>query len=269
MNAANFDLRNYLSRIGFRGNVSPDFPTLREIMRCQLFSVPFENLDVQSGQVPSLVPEEIYTKIVERRRGGYCYEVNGLFALALEAVGIPYRIVAARPMTYPVRRPRTHMAIVALLDGEEWLCDLGFGGYGIREPLNLRWLDQEIAQDYDTFMLTMVSDRDYLLRSLVDGKWINLYEFNLCSQELLDFEPANYLNATHPDSIFVQGLIVVLQHESGKDMLNGDRLKSVSKGGSIVTSVKPEERQSILHTRFLLPVGMDHAVGNDNGERGQ
>jgi N-hydroxyarylamine O-acetyltransferase len=77
-------------------------------MRYQLFSVPFENLDVQQGKVISLVPEEIYRKIVERNRGGYCYEVNGLFAMALNALGIPYQFFAARPMTYPVRRPKPY-----------------------------------------------------------------------------------------------------------------------------------------------------------------
>ena len=154
MKAQNFDLQSYFSRIGFQGAASADFATLKRMMRCQLFSVPFENLDVQQGKVVSLVPEEIYGKIVDRKRGGYCYEVNGLFAMALDALGIPYQFVAARPMTYPVRRPKTHMAIVATIEGEQWLCDLGFGSYGIREPVNLNWLDREIRQDFDTFKLT-------------------------------------------------------------------------------------------------------------------
>jgi N-hydroxyarylamine O-acetyltransferase len=155
-------------------------------------------------------------------------------------------------MTYVVRRPKTHVAIIASVDGTEWLCDLGFGSYGIREPVNLRWLDREIGQDYDTFRLTTVSDRDYLLQSLVDGAWKNLYEFNRCPQELLDFEPANWLNATHPDSIFVQGLIVVLQHESGKAMLSGDRFRYVSKGQVEEMIVSKDEVAELLLQRFSL-----------------
>ena len=111
MKPDNFSLSAYFSRIGFEGAISADFVTLKRMMRCQLFSVPFENLDVQQGKIVSLVPEEIYCKIVERNRGGYCYEVNGLFAMALGALGIPYQFVAARPMTYPVRRPKTHVAL--------------------------------------------------------------------------------------------------------------------------------------------------------------
>lgn len=252
MKAANFDLASYLARIGFHGAPSPGFETLKRVMRCQLCSVPFENLDVQAGKVPSLAPEAIFAKIVERRRGGYCYEVNGLFAMALEAVGIPYRFVAARPMTYTVRRPKTHVAIIAAVDGGEWLCDLGFGSYGIREPINLRWLDREIRQDCDTFRLTMVSDREYLLQSSIDGEWKNLYEFNLCPQEMVDFEPANWLNATHPDSIFVQGLIVTMQHVTGKMVLNGERFRCVSEGRVEEVYVSAAQLPELLKGKFSL-----------------
>ena len=252
MKAQNFDLQAYFSRIGFDGAASADFVTLQRMMRCQLFSVPFENLDVQQGKVVSLVPEEIFCKIVDRQRGGYCYEVNGLFAMALERLGISYRFVAARPMTYPVRRPKTHMAIVATIEGEQWLCDLGFGSYGIREPINLNWIDREIKQDFDTFKLTGSPDRDYLLQSFTDGAWKNLYEFNLSPQEWVDFEPANYLNSTHPDSIFVQWLMVVLQNPSGKDVLIGDRFKSVSKGRTKGWTVKRKEIPELLQQKFAL-----------------
>ena len=252
MNASNFDLQSYLSRIGFEGDPSPDFETLKRMKRRQLFSVPFENHDVQAGIVPSLAPEAMYAKIVERRRGGYCYEVNGLFAMALEALGIPHRFVAARPMTYAVRRPKTHVAIIAAVECAEWLCDLGYGRCGIREPIYLRWLDRELTQDYDTFRLTMASERDYLLQSLVDGEWKKLYEFNLCPQEMVDFEPANWLNATHPDTIFTQGLIAVLQHPSGKLVLSGERFRNFSEGRVEEKIVRPEEVEELLKQRFLL-----------------
>ncbi|AOS84424.1 acetyltransferase [Chlorobaculum limnaeum] len=255
MKAANFDLPSYLARIGFEGDPSPGFETLKRMMRCQLCSVPFENLDVQAGRVPSLAPEAMYAKIVERRRGGYCYEVNGLFAMALEALGIPYRLVAARPMTYAVRRPKTHVAIIAAVDGAEWLCDLGFGSFGIREPIDLRWLDRELRQDFDTFRLTMASERDYQLQSFIDGEWKRLYEFNLCPQEMVDFEPANWLNATHPDTIFTQGLIVVLQHPSGKLVLSGERFRNFSEGRVEEIVVRPEEVEELLRKRFLLDGG--------------
>lgn len=66
-------------------------------------------------------------------------------------------VVAARPMTYPVRRSKTNVAIVVTIEGEQWLCDLGFGSYGIREPLNLSWIDRELSQGFDTFKLSKSS----------------------------------------------------------------------------------------------------------------
>ena len=252
MKAENFSLQAYFSRIDFQGSISPDFATLKAMMRCQLLRVPFENIDVQAGKVVSLVPEEIYSKIVERNRGGYCYEVNGVFAMALDALGISYHFVAARPMTYPVRRPKTHMAIVATIADEQWLCDLGFGSYGIREPINLKWLDRDIRQDFDTFTLSLSPEGEYLLQSLGNGVWRNLYEFNLCRQEWVDFEPANYLNSTHPDSIFVQSLIVVLQTPGGKLVLNGDCFKSVTQELAEEVTLSREEVSAILEEKFFL-----------------
>jgi N-hydroxyarylamine O-acetyltransferase len=252
MQATNFNIRAYLSRIGFRGRVAADCRTLRGIMQAQLFSVPFENLDVQAGKTVSLAPDDIYRKIVEHRRGGYCYEVNGVFAMALAALGIPYRLVAARPMTYPVRRPKTHMALVAEIGGEQWLCDLGFGSHGIREPLNLEWLDREIRQGPAGFMLTKSAEGEYLLQSLSEGTWMSLYEFNLSAQEWVDFEPANYLNATHPDSIFVRALMVVLQTPTGKKVLHGERFSVVSEDYTEERTASPEEIAELLLQEFAL-----------------
>jgi N-hydroxyarylamine O-acetyltransferase len=252
MKADNFSLQEYFDRIGFKGEASPDIATVTELMRCQLFSVPFENLDVQAGKIISLVPEEIVDKIINRRRGGYCFEVNGLFAMALEALDIPYQFVAARPMLYPVRKPRTHMAIVVKTDGREWLCDLGFGSYGIRAPMRLDLLDAEIRQDFDTFILSKANQREYLLQALVEGKWTDQFAFDLSPQEWVDFAPANYLSSTHPDAIFVQKLVVVLHNPKGRISLSGDTLKTVIEGRVEKQTFRPEEKEAILNSKFGL-----------------
>ncbi len=252
MKAENFVLQSYLDRINFRGEATADIATLTEMMRCQLFSVPFENLDVQAGQIVSLVPEEIVTKIIERRRGGYCFEVNGLFAMALDVLGVPYQFVAARPMLYPVRKPRTHMALIVQADGADWLFDLGFGSYGIRAPMRLDVLDAEAQQDFDTFMLSKSNEREYLLQALVEGKWADQYAFDLSPQEWIDFVPANYLSSTHPDAIFVKKLVVVLHNPKGRDILFGDTLKTVTEGQVEKRVITPEEKASILRDRFGL-----------------
>ena len=252
MRADNFILENYFRRIAYNGKTQKDISTVSEIMRCQLFSVPFENLDVQAGKIVSLVPEEIVEKILAHKRGGYCYEVNGLFAMALQELGVPYIFVAARPMIYPVRRPKTHMAIVAEVDGEKWLIDLGFGSNSIRKPMRLDVTDVEVQQDADRFMLSKTDESKYRLKAFVEGEWVNQYEFDLYPQEWIDFVPANHLNSTHPDTIFVKKLIVVLQNPTGKVVLMGDTLKTVSNGITTKEFVSPENRSAILSTHFGL-----------------
>ncbi|MEQ1621628.1 MAG: arylamine N-acetyltransferase [Methylococcales bacterium] len=255
MKADNFSLQSYLNRIGFHRDAKADIATLAEIMRSQLFTVPFENLDVQAGKIVSLVPEEIVDKIINRKRGGYCYEVNGLFAMALEALGVSYQFVAARPMFYPVKRPKTHMAIVLTIDNEKWLCDLGFGSYGIRAPIALCQLDIEIRQDHDLFMLSKITEHEYLLKAFVDGDWTNQFAFNLSEQEWIDFMPANYLNSTHPDAIFVQKLLVLIHNADGKKILLGDTLKTISKGEVTIETIASDQRASILENHFGLDIG--------------
>jgi len=253
MNAENFSLERYFERIGYRGNARADAATLAGMMRCQLFTVPFENLDVQAGRVISLVPEDIVEKIIDHKRGGYCYEVNGLFSMALGALGIPFRFVAARPMFYPARRPKTHMAVIATVEGEDWLCDLGFGSYGIRAPMRLGVLDVEVPQDADRFLLSRGESGKYLLQARSGEKWLNQYEFDLSPQEWVDFEPANYLNSTHPGAIFVQKLLVVLHNQLGRDILLGSNLKTVTNGKIEEKVLDQEERRSVLSSKFGLP----------------
>ena len=252
MKADNFTLKKYFERTNYNSEINAHISTVSEIMRCQLFSVPFENLDVQAGKIVSLVPEEIVEKILVHNRGGYCYEVNGLFAMALAELGVPYIFVAARPMIYPVRRPKTHMAIVAEVDGEKWLIDLGFGSNSIRKPMRLDVTDVEVQQDADRFMLSKTDESKYRLKAFVEGEWVNQYEFDLYPQEWIDFVPANHLNSTHPDTIFVKKLIVVLQNPTGKVVLMGDTLKTVSNGITTKEFVSPENRSAILSTHFGL-----------------
>jgi len=252
MHADNFVLGDYLRRIDYNGAVRADLATLQGLMRRQLYSVPFENLDVQAGKVVSLLPEDIVSKIVYGQRGGYCYEVNGLFAMALQALGFSYQFVAARPMFYPVKRPKTHMALVVTIDGERWLCDMGFGSYGIREPVALSALDVETRQGFDTFKLSKLNTGEYLLQACVEGAWSNQYGFDLYEPDWIDFAPANYMNSTHPDAIFVQKPLIVLHHATGRKILVGDTLKSITQGAVTQQRVDRDNYAGLLQQHFGL-----------------
>lgn len=252
MQVKNFNFADYCNRIGFVGNAQADVETLTALMRNQLFTVPFENLDVQAGKVVSIEPRDIVNKILYHPRGGYCYEVNSLFAMALTAIGIDYYFVGARPMFYPARRPKTHMVIIATVAGEHYLCDLGFGSYGIRAPIALHQVNQIIRQDDDLYKLVCEDGKNYVLQAFVEGEWVNQFGFDLYPHELLDFMPANYYNSKNPDAIFVKQLLIVKYNPCGRKILSGSSLKTIENGKIFKKDIQPDQLHDILKSEFGL-----------------
>lgn len=251
MEATNFDLTKYLNRIGYEGQIKPDFETLSSMMKCQLCSVPFENIDVQEGKIVSLVPQEIVKKVIEQNRGGYCYELNGLFCMALDAIGFTYKMLAARPMfNYTARRPKTHMALAVKVESKEWICDLGFGGYGLREPISMDNLGIIASQGGDEFMLTKIADTEYLLQIKIDDKLANLYSFEPYPQEWVDYTLANHFNSTSPDTIFTNKRLCIIQKQNGRVLLVDDELKIIENGVVSTKTVSKEDRDAVLEKYF-------------------
>ncbi len=227
MTASNFNLTNYLARIGYEGEVHADVSTLTQLVQKQLRSIPFENTEVQSGRIPSLVPEDIVDKVLKRGRGGYCYEINGVFAMALTAIGFEWYFSGARPMFYPARRPKTHMVVIVRVEGNDYLCDTGFGGYALRAPIMIE--EGEVTQEGDRFSLELFGG-EYVLSSLVQGEWQRQYGFALHPQEWIEFSLANYFNATSPDTIFTQKKLAIMQTPNGRKILVDNELKLIEEG---------------------------------------
>jgi N-hydroxyarylamine O-acetyltransferase len=252
MHAQNFILTDYLHRIGFTGEITPNADTLCKLMRCHLQVIPFENLDVQAGKIVSLIPEDIVNKIIYGKRGGYCYEVNSLFAMALAALGFDYDIIGARPMFYPQRRPKTHMVIIVNIGTEQWLCDTGFGSFGLRAPIELKQMGQVIQQDNETFMLEKNGRGEILLKALVKGEWANQFGFDLQPMEMIDFMLANYYNSTHPDAVFVQRYLVMQQRPNGRTLLSGNQLKQLRGNQETITEITADQLNEILWREFNL-----------------
>jgi N-hydroxyarylamine O-acetyltransferase len=124
------DLEAYFARIGHDGPRTPDHATLTALVRAHLAAIPFENLDVQLRRPVSLDPQAIFDKLVTRRRGGWCYEQNGLFGRVLEALGYTVRRTSAGVMRQ-VRGEAAlgnHLMLVVTIEGRPWLVDVGFGG---------------------------------------------------------------------------------------------------------------------------------------------
>jgi N-hydroxyarylamine O-acetyltransferase len=249
--AQNFNLPDYLKRIKLTKTPTPTIAFIREMMQQHLFNIPFENLDVQAGKIVSLVPEHIVDKIVHQNRGGYCYEVNGLLALALQKLGISCYFTAAHSMTYPTRRPRTHLVIIAKIEGNTYLLDTGFGSHGIRLPMDLSQKNKEIVQDGQTYKLEKKGS-DFNLYALVHETWLPQYSFKKQAYDYIDFAPVNYLNSTHPDSIFVKAPLVILYNPKGKKILSGNTIKYYVDGQMTERVFDKSEYATILKEEFNL-----------------
>jgi N-hydroxyarylamine O-acetyltransferase len=154
------DLQAYLDRIGFAGSPRPDLDTLRAIHRGHALSITYENFDVQFGRPLTTSPAEAFEKIVTRRRGGWCYEMNGLLGAALDEIGFKVTRLAGgvhRAVMGEVAVGNHLVLLVALPQGP-WIADLGFGD-GPRDPFPLR--DGPIR----------AGGFDYRLEAMADGWW--------------------------------------------------------------------------------------------------
>ena len=156
------DLQRYLERIDYVDRVEPTLDVLFELVRAHIFSIPFENLDVQLGRSLTTEPVNAYHKIVEKRRGGWCYEQNGLFGWALGAIGFEVTRAAAAVMRADRGDISTanHLCLMVRVPGNDtvYLVDVGFGG-SLTAPLELR----ENAAEHVPFRVG--------LRRLNDGHW--------------------------------------------------------------------------------------------------
>jgi N-hydroxyarylamine O-acetyltransferase len=203
------DLTRYLQRIEHDSNLAPNLETLRSLHLAHGTHIPFENLDVLLKRPIRLDLDSLSKKLIEDRRGGYCFEQNALFAAVLETIGLPVKRLAARVRLGALEpRPRTHMLLLVEADAGRWLCDVGFGGEGLLRPMPFR--PGEISDHFGWKSRIVEEGGLFVLQSLHSDGWHDLYVFNLDEQFAIDYEMANFYTSTHPQSHFMHMLIVQL-----------------------------------------------------------
>ncbi len=236
------DLDAYLKRIDVAE------PNLRSIMAGHLATIPFENVDVFLGRVPDLDMPSLQAKMVQRRRGGYCFEQNALFGAALERLGIEVTRLAARTRINTDKvRPRTHMMLVVTVDGEQWLTDVGFGS-GLLEPMPLR--ETTVQQGGWTYRLAY-DDEQWVLKSLDSRGWIDQYAFAMERIYPSDYDMANFYTAAWPRSAFVTRLVAQGRDEQEHRALSGTELTiSGPEGERSKQTLTPEQTAEVLRDQF-------------------
>jgi N-hydroxyarylamine O-acetyltransferase len=209
------DLEAYLERIGLNERPAADATGLATVQRAHRRAIPFENLDIPLGRGISLDPEAVTAKLVTARRGGYCFEQNGLFLAGLQALGFVVRPLLARVWLFATNvPPKTHTLVLATIDGVEWIADAGFGGSDV-PPMRLR--DGESSEAGGAFH-ALVRDAEFGWMLLRNGE--RQYSFTEEPVYAADLALANHWVSTHPDSRFVEGRIVSMVREDGLDTLS-------------------------------------------------
>ena len=241
---------SYLERIGYSGSLEPTIENLRAVHYAHLLTVPFENLDISFGRKIVIDPDSILKKVVNGRRGGFCYELNSAFAALLRAVGFPVTLLSAR-----VARANggegpefDHLALRVNLN-KPWLADVGFGD-SFLEPLRLEAATEQ-SDPAGMFRLVENGDRWYMQKKDFDGNWKEQYSFSLQPRQLEEFAGMCIYHQTSPASSFTQNRICSRATPLGRITLSEMKLIVTNNHQRQETILESEaERQRVLQEQF-------------------
>ena len=248
------DVAAFLERIGVTTLPGPELERLQTLHRAIGLTVPYENLAILEGRSISLEIPDLLEKVVGRRRGGYCYELNGVFAHLLETLGFEVERHLARVWSngYPAP-PLTHLVLGVTVAGKRYLCDVGFGGGTLREPVPWE-LNEAVTQGPDRFRLVAADHGETMLQSFVLQQWKDLYSILPCAVRPQDVIPANHYSSTHPDSFFTRFPMAALNTSDGRITLRGRLFRCYGAKGV-------QERELASVEDFLQVVSRDFGLG--------
>jgi N-hydroxyarylamine O-acetyltransferase len=252
-----FSLDSYFERINYKGKTEAGEGTLSDIHIAHTLSVPFENLDVFYRRPILLDGASLYKKIVKERRGGYCFEMNGIFSFVLQEMGFKVTNLLARVTIDGIHyTTRTHQAILVETEGNKWLADVGFGNDGVIAPLLLEE-NTEQKQFAHTYRITTHPTLGYVLQKKNEGGYYPLYAFTLdeCSPE--DFLMSNHFTATFPESFFLKMRMCTMPTKEGRITLTDSHFKAVKDTEVVEKPIANEfEFTAILKEYFSLDLAL-------------
>jgi N-hydroxyarylamine O-acetyltransferase len=248
------DVEPYLQRINYQGTLVPNLDTLRSLHRAHMFSVPFENLDIHLGRKIVLDEELFYEKIVERQRGGFCYELNGLFAQLLREVGFAITVLSARVANGEMLGPEfDHMCLLVQLE-ERWLADVGFGDSFI-EPLCIDCGDAQIERGF-SYRISHNEHECTLWRGQLGDEEQRQYVFTVAPRALSEFGTMCHYQQTSPQSHFTQKRICSLATPEGRVSLSDNKLIVTTDGQRTERDLTDTEYIFTLVQRFALDLDL-------------
>lgn len=255
MMSRGISLNAYFKRIGYEGDRTATLDTLRRLHELHPQALAFENLNPLLRIPVLLDTESLVQKLVQNKRGGYCFEQNLLFKAVLEALGFNVKGLAARILwNVPEGRitPRSHMLLLVEVEGNPYIADVGFGGLTLTAPLQL---EPDTVQEtpHEPFRLHQAGDQ-YIIKSKIRNEWKPLCRFGLEEVFLPDYEVSNWYLSNNPESHFVTGLIAARTEPGRRYALRNNKLSVHHLNGETdqTTLTSAAEIRKVLKDVFLL-----------------
>ncbi|MXS84541.1 arylamine N-acetyltransferase [Nitrosomonas sp. HPC101] len=249
-------LSRYFERIGYRGAAENTLEVLHALTRAHTQTIPFENLDVYLRRPIHLEMDALFNKLVVARRGGYCFEQNGLFLQVLLQLGFDARPLAARVRLRVTDRSeipaRTHLFIGIDLDGQQWITDVGVGGYSLTRAL--LW-QENLEQDtlHDRRRLIHEAGR-WFHQVWMEDHWLDVYEFRGEQMPASDQKVANWYTSTYPESSFTKQIMAARALPDGGriSLLDGLFKHRYPDGRVVAHHVASDELKHVLLEQFAI-----------------
>ncbi|MEP1446281.1 MAG: arylamine N-acetyltransferase [Paraglaciecola sp.] len=216
----------YLKRINYSGKVDVSSDTLKALHHAQITTIPFENFDICLDQKIKLDPLSLFNKLVRHKRGGYCFELNGLLLMALQHFGFEARALLGRVHLTGIPTGRSHQITLVTLNTKKWIVDLGFGSNSPLAPLPLEF-DLEFTSNSKVLRFIEHDLFGIMLQVRNQTSWVDLYSFDLSHVCAGDISYGNHYTSTHPNSIFVCSRVASLPIENGSLTLFNHSLKRI------------------------------------------
>jgi N-hydroxyarylamine O-acetyltransferase len=245
------DVPAYLERVGRGALPAPTPDGLRELHRAHVAAIPFENLDIIIGRGVDVSLPGIQAKLVDRRRGGYCFEHNTLFGAVLDRAGFEVTRLAARVrMGASFVRPRTHMTLLARAEDRQWLTDVGFGADGLLEPIPFEHEGTSRVRGW-TYQVVRDDEWNWRIVSIWPDGPVDLYAFTVEPQVPIDYVMANHYTSTHPLSPFTRVATAQRARPDRRLAMRGKRLtEELPDGTTEVHAVDAGDLDDVLLERF-------------------